>query len=66
MSSISEKLVEKISTGLGILRWYSIIINRSTQPTLLAFDSALATDHREYNRYCITVYFLNLVTFGNV
>ena len=41
MSSISEKLVEKISTGLGILRWYSIIINRSTQPTLLAFDSAL-------------------------
>ena len=24
------------------------------------------TDHREYNRYCITVFFLNLVTFGNV
>ena len=49
MSSISEKLVYKNfhTHRIGyrpwdfVSQWYSIIINRSTQPTLLTLDRAL-------------------------
>ena len=41
-------------------------LERSSQTTLHDRSHSDTTDHREYNRCCITVFFLSLVTLGTL